>query len=225
MELMLPQRHNEENNKIVSFSNNGGKSVHQSIPVSERHPSSSKIISIDPPSHIKKVIAKKAKVKRVITSNIKKWTFSQDELSPESQNELIKIMNREMISNNETVKKNTDNINFVHQQMKQKIYGYRTQDIKNNILNPSIFVELEDIIEKCFKCNLACFYCNEPVMILYEHVRDPKQWTVERIDNNYGHNHNNFEIACLSCNIRRRTIHFERYILTKQLKHIKKVET
>jgi hypothetical protein len=225
MEYTYNLMDNEENNKMVSFSNNDEKSIHRNIPVFETHTSSSKIISVVSLSPVKHVITGKSKVKRVITSNIKKWTFSHDELSSESQNELIKIMNQDMISNNETVKKNTDNINFVHQQMKQKIYGYRTQDIKNNILNPSIFVELEDIIEKCFKCNLSCFYCHDPVMILYEYVREPKQWTVERIDNNYGHNHDNFEIACLSCNIRRRTIHFERYILTKQLRHIKKVES
>ena len=28
-----------------------------------------------------------------------------------------------------------------------------------------------------------CYYCNNPVLVLYEYVREPRQWTVERIDN------------------------------------------
>ena len=33
----------------------------------------------------------------------------------------------------------------------------------------------------------------------------------------------NIEISCLSCNLRRRTMHHERYILTKQIQTIKKM--
>jgi hypothetical protein len=57
--------------------------------------------------------------------------------------------------------------------------------------------------------------------ILYEHVREPKQWSLERIDNDYGHNKNNVEIACLSCNLRRKTMYHERFIFTKQLNIVK----
>ena len=60
--------------------------------------------------------------------------------------------------------------------------------------------------------------------MIYEEVRDPKQWTLERIDNTRGHNSDNVEIACLTCNLRRRTMYHERYILTKQMCHITKNE-
>ena len=53
--------------------------------------------------------------------------------------------------------------------------------------------------------------------VLYEESRDPKQWTLERIDNSEGHNENNIEVACLTCNVRRRTMYHEKYRFTKQL--------
>jgi hypothetical protein len=70
---------------------------------------------------------------------------------------------------------------------------------------------------------LCCFYCKEPAQLVYETVRDPKQWSLERIDNSFGHNAGNVEIACLACNVRRRTIYHERYLATKQMAHIVKV--
>jgi hypothetical protein len=59
-------------------------------------------------------------------------------------------------------------------------------------------------------------------MLFYENVREPKQWSLERIDNKEGHNYGNVEIACLSCNIGRRTMYQDRFIFTKQLSIIKK---
>lgn len=162
----------------------------------------------------RRVATETHKIKRVITTDTRKWKFSAEELSSPSQNRIVATMD------DDDAFSRTSNTRFVAQQMRQKIYGYRSQDIANGIFDAQKFVELEDIVEKCRACRLACFYCHENVMVLYEYVRDPKQWTVERIDNNYGHNHDNFEIACLSCNIRRRTIHFERYLLTKQLRNI-----
>jgi len=63
------------------------------------------------------------------------------------------------------------------------------------------------------------------VHILYENVREPLQWTLERIDNDFGHNKNNVEIACLNCNLRRRTMYHERYLFTKELSIVKKQDS
>ena len=35
------------------------------------------------------------------------------------------------------------------------------------------------------------------MFILYENVREPKQWSVDRINNDLGHNIDNFVLACL----------------------------
>ena len=55
------------------------------------------------------------------------------------------------------------------------------------------------------------------MQLLYRHVRESTQWTLERIDNDHGHNRNNVEIACLGCNLRRRCMYHERFVFTKQL--------
>ncbi len=46
------------------------------------------------------------------------------------------------------------------------------------------------------------------------------QKKIERIDNKIGHAIDNVEIACLSCNLRRRTMHHERYLLTKNIQTV-----
>jgi hypothetical protein len=62
------------------------------------------------------------------------------------------------------------------------------------------------------------------VQILYEYVRESNQWTLERLDNDFGHNKGNVEIACLNCNLRRRTMYHERYLFTKELSIVKKID-
>ena len=48
-------------------------------------------------------------------------------------------------------------------------------------------------------------------------LENHNSWTLERINNDFGHNYGNLEIACLSCNIKRRTMYHERFVFTKQL--------
>jgi 5-methylcytosine-specific restriction endonuclease McrA len=108
------------------------------------------------------------------------------------------------------------------QQLNQKINGYKSQDIHKKLLDLEKIVDLENVLQLLIQSNLECFYCKNKVQILYEHVREPLQWTLDRIDNEYGHNKGNLEIACLSCNVRRRTMYADRYVFTKQLKLIKK---
>jgi sulfatase maturation enzyme AslB (radical SAM superfamily) len=112
-------------------------------------------------------------------------------------------------------------IHFLREQIRQKIYNYYAQDMKKQLYNPENFITLEFILEKLKHCNLDCFYCREPVFLWYEIAREPKQWTVERIDNKIGHDIGNIEIACLSCNLKRRCMYHERYVFTKQMKIVK----
>ena len=156
----------------------------------------------------------KEKSKRVITES-KQWNFGEKELDFEN---IYKILL-------ELQKKTSPPTNihkFISQQLNQKILGYKSQDIQKGLLEPDKFVDLERVIELLINCNLECFYCKNKVQILYEYVREPGQWTLDRIDNDYGHNKNNLEVACLQCNIRRRTMYADRYVFTKQLKIIKK---
>ena len=108
--------------------------------------------------------------------------------------------------------------------MTEKIRGYRSQDIAKDLLDPTQFIDYDFVVSKLIECELTCFYCKEPMVVFYTHSREPKQWSIERIDNTYGHNKNNVEMACLTCNIRRRCMYHERFRFTKQLQ-LKKIDS
>ena len=57
--------------------------------------------------------------------------------------------------------------------------------------------------------------------VLYENVRESKQWTVDRINNDLGHNIDNFVLACLDCNLKRRCKSVDKFLFTKQLNIIR----
>ena len=73
------------------------------------------------------------------------------------------------------------------------------------------------------KQNHQCYYCKECVKLLYSSVREPKQWTLERMDNDFGHNFDNVSIACLNCNLRRRTMYHGRFTATQEIKNVVKI--
>ena len=112
---------------------------------------------------------------------------------------------------------------YIQRQLRSKRSGYRSQDTLKHLYDETAFITEPEIVELLLKSEFKCFYCKEPVEVLYENVRHPKQWSLERIDNTLGHNRNNVEIACLSCNLRRRTMYYERYLATKQMRVVVKV--
>jgi len=197
----------ETTNKIVSF-----KTL--------KHNKYSKLDSIVSTNAHNKIEMKKERSKRVITET-KRWIFSSDELKYSNQLLLLNSISydsliRDCISIRESLTKDKYQ-NMIYSQIKAKLRSYKEQDIKKNKYEPSKFVTVEFILDKLKECSMICFYCKEPTNILYEYVREPKQWTIERLDNTYGHNCGNIVIACLSCNLRRRTVHFERYLSTKHI--------
>lgn len=161
----------------------------------------------------------KEKMKRIVTTQ-NKWKFTDIELLPEKQLEYIKEIREQMNTLEEdiTIPNVFSNANkTIIQQINQKLYGYKSQDIQKGLFSEDEFIDILFIIGKMIDCNNQCFYCKKQVVVLYEYVREPNQWTVERIDNKFGHNKSNIEIACLNCNLHRRTMYYERYIFTKQL--------
>lgn len=105
----------------------------------------------------------------------------------------------------------------IRRQINYKINSYKGQDVKKGLFLETDFVYYEYVLNLLIEKQLKCFYCREDVLLLYNYVRENKQWTLERIDNKIGHNRGNVEIACLLCNLRRRTMYHERYVFTKQL--------
>ena len=59
------------------------------------------------------------------------------------------------------------------------------------------------------------------MLLLYDNVRESTQWTLDRIDNNIGHNVDNVVICCLKCNLKRRTMNDEKFKFSKQMRIIK----
>jgi hypothetical protein len=110
---------------------------------------------------------------------------------------------------------------IVVQQINSKIYGYKHQDIIKKYLNKEKFLTFQSIIQKMIECELKCRYCKEEMFVLYDVSRELYQWSVDRIDNNVGHNIDNYHLACLECNLKRRRRTDEKFLFTKQLNIIK----
>jgi len=165
------------------------------------------------PSSDREPIEKQIK-KRIITQT-EKWD-NINTMSISSQYEYTKQIHQ---NNLDDLDENI--VKLIKQQINQKIYGYRCQDIEKHKFDTNSFIDFGGVLDLIIKSNNQCYYCKDPTQLLYENVREPKQWTLDRIDNKLGHNKGNLLIACLNCNLRRRTMHTERYVFTKQLNIIK----
>jgi hypothetical protein len=114
--------------------------------------------------------------------------------------------------------------NILNQEIERKISSYKQQDLLKNKYNETEFIDTDCILKKLIDCDMQCFYCNCQMVILYEIVRELTQWSVDRINNDEGHNKDNFVIACLNCNIKRRTTNSKKFLFTKQLNLVKLAE-
>jgi hypothetical protein len=97
---------------------------------------------------------------------------------------------------------------------KRKAYIY--QDKHHKIYDPRYTVTTNRIVELLVAAELLCHYCREICQVAYKESMCRRQWTLDRIDNNYGHNDANVVIACLDCNLKRGTMDAERFRQGKQ---------
>jgi hypothetical protein len=109
---------------------------------------------------------------------------------------------------------------YLIKQIHRKIAGYKSQDVEKGLYDPVNFVDCSGVVRLLRECELTCYYCRSAVLLTYEFARDPRQWTLERINNGVGHTATNVEIACLKCNIRRRTMFSEKYVMTKRMQTV-----
>jgi hypothetical protein len=159
--------------------------------------------------------ATQAKVpkKRSVTA-LDSWQFSSADLQPDMQRAYIKQLHGQNIVANQPCK-------VIQQHIMQKLNGYKAQDVKKEFHDPEKFADVEYVIQLLEESSNFCYYCKDSVQVLYENVREPKQWSLDRIYNNQGHNKGNLVIACLKCNLSRKTMYHERYAFTKQLVIVK----
>ncbi len=151
--------------------------------------------------------------KRIITEN-QIWKKYENKLSIEDQYAYITELHKGDIENAEIC-------DIIFKQIKQKLSGYRNQDTIKKILDMDKLINVKQILNLLYDSELDCYYCKKKVRILYENVREPTQWSLDRIYNEHGHNNDNVVIACLSCNLHRKTMYHERFAFTKQLNIIK----
>lgn len=110
------------------------------------------------------------------------------------------------------------NVSLIMSELNHKIQGYKGQDVKKEIHDQITLINIEDVLEKLVSSQLSCCYCAKPILVLYKNVREPMQWTLDRIDNTLSHTRDNTCIACLKCNLQRRVIDAEKFTFTKKLK-------
>jgi len=144
-----------------------------------------------------------------------KWTFSDENFKYENQLKIIiEILNNNLNHIDEISK-------ITIQEINKKISGYKQQDKIKKLFNEEKFLTLESVLSKMKESQLKCRYCIKEMNVLYDISREMKQWSVDRINNDLGHNIDNFHLACLECNLNRRRRTDEKYLFTKQLNIIK----
>lgn len=111
---------------------------------------------------------------------------------------------------------------IVVQEISKKMSGYKQQDRLKNRYDEINFITFESVIQQMIDSQLMCRYCRREMLIVYDISRENSQWSVDRINNDVGHNVNNFHLACLECNLSRRRRTDEKFLFTKQLNIIKR---
>ena len=181
--------------------------------------STNKYIYLPPPTTKKRESTTQPKQKpqepkkRIITAT-KRWDFQPHEQTLEYQ---LTLLDELKAWHNDPTKPPRKHIQLIKQLIHSKWYGYRAQDIGKNVYCFDDFITETDIVDLLIDSRLLCFYCQKEIQLLYEHVRETLQWSIERIDNKKGHERGNVVIACLGCNLRRKTMYYERFRATKQL--------
>ncbi len=157
-------------------------------------------------------IENKKIVKRVVCEN---WNFTIDDYLHENQLRMVQNIYDNSYNHMDNITK------IAVQQINAKISGYKQQDLLKKKYDKDEFLHLKSVIDKMIECQLKCYYCMTEMNVLYDISREMKQWTVDRIDNDKGHNINNFYLACLECNLKRRRRSDDKFLFTKQMKLIK----
>ena len=150
--------------------------------------------------------------------NVEQWDLPSEFYTYEKQMEILLALLKENKS------KNSDPIYKIFiQQIERKIASYKQQDVEKKKFEPAkTIISYENVLSLLLETNGKCFYCNEEVFVLYEKVREEKQWTLDRMNNDLGHTMDNVMLACLQCNLKRRCQSKDGFLFTKQLKIVKK---
>jgi hypothetical protein len=169
---------------------------------------------------MKKVLKEKKEQKKRVDSE--KWELTDKDLTYNKQIEsLVRIQNNNDINNINKEDNLTKYDNLIISQIKTKLSSYKQQDILKKLLNEEKFITFNKTIDLLVESDLKCHYCSEFMNVVYEIVRMNKQWSLDRIDNNQGHNDGNLVISCLACNLKRRRVNKDDFFMTKNMKIVR----
>ena len=203
----------QENRKVIMFTdkNNSQQSVNVSCEATGK---TINIMGTANKYQLKKMNASAEKPinKRVVC---KKWFIQPELLTHSSQNDII---SGAFSQPSETY---FEKYPLIKQQIDSKLSSYRQQDIKKKMFVEEEAIDFAGALKLLHDCQLTCVYCNKNVLVLYENVREPYQWSLDRINNDLGHNKGNLLIACLKCNLHRRRTNMDSFLFTKQMKLVK----
>ena len=147
-------------------------------------------------------------------SRTMKWTIDDAFFNYDKQMEVL----RRLIADDTTLEER----NFFKKEIKVKLDGYARQDVANGIhAHDLTIISLDATIELLLISKLRCAYCRECCELIYKDVMAQRQWTLDRVDNEEGHSRDNVVLACLACNLQRRTMDAERFKFGKQLRIVK----
>jgi hypothetical protein len=187
----------------------------------------------DKKTDIKNIQKKEKEKKMRVETNT--WGLDNDDLAFETQLELLRQISDSLVKTKEAIKETNDNKEITNKEItnkerqmiishiKTKLSSYKQQDILKKKYLPQDFVSYNDVIGLLTQSNMKCYYCSCETYLLYEIVREMKQWSLDRINNDIGHNKNNLVICCLECNLKRRRTNKDAFFFTKNLK-IQKME-
>jgi len=171
-----------------------------------------KVLIIEGDRNIKKIIPEQL---NTIRKESIKWSFPDEYYESNKQAELVQKLYLDIDTdhNHECTEKKA-----LLQMIQKKASSYKQQDIGKEIYSDYYFIDNTTIIEKLVESKMRCKYCKDEMFLIYKTIREPKQWTLDRIDNDCGHNKNNVVISCLQCNLKRRRTNMDKFLFTKQLK-------
>jgi hypothetical protein len=146
------------------------------------------------------------------------WGLNETQLSFDSQiNIMIEIHHN--INNSEVsdiIEKNKYR-RLIISHIKTKIQSYKHQDTIKKMYEEKEFIDFDYVVNLLAESGLKCHYCSCETYLLYEIVREMKQWSLDRINNYKGHNRGNLVMSCLECNLKRRRTNKDAFFMTKNI--------
>lgn len=114
---------------------------------------------------------------------------------------------------------NDSNTAALRASIRKKVRGYERQDAsKDRVVEDN--VGCVEVARALAESKLMCRYCGERVTLGLGRIareKDPRQWTLDRVENHIAHTETNVVVCCLKCNLIKRRRDTEKFALASRL--------